>query len=113
MSHGTRIAVGSSAVYLFFGLSGYWIYQMYVHKYSKTRSPFFTYMVSRLWRLLPVFLLINTSAILVDIFYQHRSVFAGNWMSKLHFIVSNTMLLGYDSLPSKPLVPAWSLDLEM
>ncbi len=34
-------------------------------------------------------------------------------MSKLHFVISNTLLLGYDSLPSKPLVPAWSLDLEM
>lgn len=113
VSHGTRIAIGSSAVYLFFGLSGYWIYQMYLHKYSKTRSPYLTYMVSRLWRLLPVFLLINTAAILVETFYLRKSFLSGGAFARLHFIFSNIFLLGYDSLPNKPLVPAWSLDLEM
>ena len=61
--HTTRFAVGSSAVYVFFCLSGYWIYRMYTERYSATRQPLITYAVSRLWRLLPTFWLVTLLAL--------------------------------------------------
>jgi len=115
MQHISRFSVGSYAVYVFFCLSGFWIYKMYVGRYAFTRRPYFTYMVSRAWRLLPTFLLISLLALLY-IFAERLPEF--NWQSwsgpnKAHFILSNLFILGYNSLQQKLLVPAWSLDIEM
>ncbi len=62
--HLSRFACGTAAVYVFFSLSGYWIYQMYTRRYSKARFPYLTYLISRAWRLLPTFWLISLLAVI-------------------------------------------------
>lgn len=112
-SHGTREAIGTAAVDIFFALSGYWIFQMYRHKYSKTKSPYFTYIVSRFWRLLPVFLLLNTATVLYDHYYLNIKLLPGNWLGDVHSVFSNLLILGYNSQHYQVLTPAWSLDMEV
>jgi peptidoglycan/LPS O-acetylase OafA/YrhL len=110
--HTTRLAVGTSAVYIFFTLSGYWIYKMYLGRYETTRYPYYTYLVSRIWRLLPTFLLVTF--LILSYHYFHGGL-TPYWddTSPAHFLFSNLFILGYCSLKKPPLVPAWSLDIEM
>src|SRR5271165_150399 len=111
VNHSTRLQIGVSAVLIFFCLSGYWICRMYQNRYSAMRQPYLTYLVSRAWRLLPTFLLLNLITLLF--FWAHGDL--GEYWRKsnhLHFIASNLFILGYQTLPKLPLVPAWSLDIE-
>jgi len=110
--HISRLAIGTAAVYVFFGLSGYWIFKMYTGRYSATKHRYFTYLASRAWRLLPVFLLINLGMLSYLLLCGTLSHY---WSSAnhVHFIVSNFLILGYSSLHFKPIVPAWSLDVEI
>lgn len=112
LHHATRFSVGSAAVLVFFCLSGFWIYKMYLGRYSATRHPYFTYIVSRAWRLLPTFWLI--SMLMFLLLYSDGSL-ARYWdgPDRIHFILSNLFILGYSTLPMRPLGPAWSLDIEM
>jgi peptidoglycan/LPS O-acetylase OafA/YrhL len=112
-SHESREAVGTAAVDVFFALSGYWIFRMYEQKYSKTISPYFTYLTSRMWRLLPTFLLLNTAAVLIDVFYLKVNLLPGGWLADFHAVFSNLFILGYSSMSYLPLVTAWSLDMEV
>jgi peptidoglycan/LPS O-acetylase OafA/YrhL len=110
--HTTRFFVGTSAVYIFFCLSGYWIYTMYVERYSVTRKPYLTFAVSRMWRLLPVFWLVVSLTMLF--LYRNGSLISyWNESNPAHFILSNLFILGYDTQPGLPLGPAWSLDIEV
>ena len=110
--HISRLAIGTAAVYIFFSLSGYWIFKMYTGRYSATKQRYFTYMVSRAWRLLPVFLLINLGMLGYMLF---RGTLSHYWAgtNHVHFILSNFLILGYSSLHFQPIVPAWSLDVEI
>jgi peptidoglycan/LPS O-acetylase OafA/YrhL len=110
--HITRFAVGTSAVLIFFCLSGFWIYKMYLGRYSATRQPYLTYIVSRAWRLLPTFWLITVISIL---FLHFEGTLASSWSgaNPVHFILSNLFIVGYNTLPMPPVGPAWSLDIEM
>ena len=111
--HTSRLAIGPAAVYLFFCLSGFWIYRMWNGRYSKTVNPYLTYLISRLWRLLPTFLLVSGLAIGIEL-AMGRTLSdlrgGGGWA---HFLLSNTFIVGYNSLSYQPLVPAWSLDIEV
>ena len=110
--HISRFAVGTCAVYVFFCLSGFWIQRMYVRKYSATRLPYLTFTVSRAWRLFPTFWLV-TAITLVYLWASGRP--ASYWVMpyRTHFVLSNLFLIGYHQLPRQPLIPAWSLDIEM
>lgn len=110
--HISRFAVGNAAVDVFFCLSGYWIYLMYTARYSATSRPYFTYIVSRAWRLLPTFLLINIIE-LAYLLWSHRLLPYWNGNGHTHFVISNLFILGYESMAIQPIVPAWSLDIEM
>jgi len=110
--HTSRFAVGTSAVYIFFCLSGFWIYKMYTGRYSATRQPLLTYAVSRLWRLLPTFWLI-TLLTFIFLYFNGTLVFYWNEVNKIHFIVSNIIIFGYQTLYKLPIDPAWSLDIEL
>jgi peptidoglycan/LPS O-acetylase OafA/YrhL len=115
--HSTRLLMGAAAVFLFFGLSGYWIVTIWEKDYAATRSPAFTFYVSRAWRLLPAFWVANLLAILVAALRgtlpdEYRTVaFAPHIFA---IIGSNLALLGYALLPhsQRLLDPAWSLDVE-
>ncbi len=110
--HLSRFAFGKTAVYVFFSLSGFWIYQMYTRRYSKARSPYFTYLISRLWRLLPTFLLISMLAI-IFIGLQGRLPDVLQRDGAAGLVLSSLFIFGYSQLPHQPLGPAWSLDIEM
>jgi peptidoglycan/LPS O-acetylase OafA/YrhL len=105
--HLTRFAIGSSAVYLFFVLSGYWIYQMWTVKYIGTLRPYATYSVSRLWRLLPLFWICSALTFALN----PVAVLSGG--SGFHYWASQVMIFGYSTMPFQPNLPAWSLDVEM
>lgn len=108
--HTTLFNLGMSAVLIFFVLSGYWVAVMWRKTYSKTAWSYFTFLVSRMWRVVPVFALCSaiTWALLVL-----RDAAPENAGGALHQILSNVMILGYNSLSYQANVPGWSLDMEM
>lgn len=110
--HASRLAIGSAAVYIFFALSGYWMHRMWVARYAQTKRPYVTYLVSRAWRLLPVFVLVGIVNILVlwTLRGSIGDVLGPSWWLST---VSGLIILGYAALPTQPLYPAWSLDIEM
>lgn len=112
MYHITPFAVGPCAVYIFFCLSGYWIHRMYTGRYSATRRPYLTYLVSRAWRLLPTFWLITLVTLSYIYFGQLLQIHYKAVLSA-HFVAANILIIGYYTLHLKPIVPAWSLDIEM
>lgn len=108
VNHTSSVDLGFSAVLIFFTLSGYWIFNMWTERYSRARSPYVTFMISRMWRLWPAF--IFSSAIAWSL-----ALWSGNIPAKptwLYQIVPNFLILGY-GLDWQPNVPAWSLDIEV
>jgi len=108
LNHTTRVDVGFAAVLIFFTLSGYWIFNMWTERYSRARDPYVTFVVSRMWRLFPAFLLCSAIAWLLA-FWNGNIPARTTW---IYQIVPNLLILGY-SLDWQPNVPAWSLDIEV
>lgn len=107
--HTTRVSLGMTAVYVFFELSGFWICTMWNGRYAKASFPYGVYLVSRAWRLMPVFILSAIVAWSV-VYFQGVPVPNFNWV---HRAISNIFILGYSSLWFQPNRPAWTLDVEM
>lgn len=110
LHHTTSYNIGMSAVLIFFVLSGYWVATMWAATYSKTRSPYLTFVVSRFWRIAPVFAL--CSAITWTLLYW-RGDAPANVGSLARQIFSNLFILGYNALPYQANLPGWSLDMEL
>jgi len=110
LHHTTNYNLGMSAVLVFFVLSGYWVAVMWAETYSKTSSAYFTYLVSRIWRVVPVFALCSAISWALLLARGGAPEFAG---SLPHQIFSNIMIFGYNSLPYQVNIPGWSLDMEM
>ena len=110
--HFSALGIGKYAVYVFFVLSGFWVERMWRERYSGTRAPYLTYMVSRVWRLAPAMLLISALTIVLLPFagVPLAEVLSAN---PFHLAFSTTFLLGYAWLPYQPVGSAWSLDVEM
>jgi peptidoglycan/LPS O-acetylase OafA/YrhL len=110
--HFSSFALGGYAVYVFFVLSGFWVQQMWTDRYARTRFPYATYIVSRVWRLAPVMALVSlmTVPLLLIIGVPQTQVFAADPAALLF---SSVLLLGYSWLPYGPVGSAWSLDVEM
>jgi peptidoglycan/LPS O-acetylase OafA/YrhL len=115
--HSTRLMLGAAAVFLFFGLSGYWIANIWEKDYAATQSPAFTFYVSRAWRLLPAFWVANLFAIVIAALTgklpdAYRAIAFTPHL--IPFISGNVGLLGYALLPhsQRLLDTAWSLDVE-
>lgn len=108
--HTTDFNVGMAAVLVFFILSGYWVAAMWARVYSKTYSAYYTYIVSRIWRIVPVFALCS---VISWALLAWRSVAPGSVGSLAHQVFSNVLILGYNSLPFQANIPAWSLDMEI
>lgn len=116
--HSTRLLLGAAAVFLFFGLSGYWIAAIWEKDYAATRSPALTFYVSRAWRLLPAFWVANLLAIVIAAVKgtlpdAYRAVAFTPHL--IPMISGNLGLLGYAFLPhsQRLLDTAWSLDVEV
>jgi peptidoglycan/LPS O-acetylase OafA/YrhL len=110
LHHTTNFNLGMSAVLVFFVLSGYWVAVMWTEIYSKTTSAYWTYLVSRIWRVLPVFALCSAISWALLVARGATPELAG---SMPHQIFSNIAILGYNSLPFQANIPGWSLDMEM
>ena len=110
--HFSRLALGTFAVMVFFVLSGFWLHRMWENKYCHTRAAYFTYMVSRIWRLAPVMAL--TSLMMIGM-YAAFGIYTAETeaLNPIWLAFSSIFLLGYASLPFMPVGPAWSLDIEM
>jgi peptidoglycan/LPS O-acetylase OafA/YrhL len=102
LHHSTTVRFGLFAVYAFFVLSGYWVTKLYLEKYRHMQFAPAVFLVSRFWRVAPVFLVCTVIAAVL----YHRG------LSPAQFARSTLLLLyniyGYNLLP-----PAWTLDVEM
>jgi peptidoglycan/LPS O-acetylase OafA/YrhL len=107
VNHTSRVDLGYSAVLIFFMLSGYWIFTMWTARYARARNPYLTFLVSRMWRLWPAFLL--SSAIAWPLAIWNHEIPPGT--SLLYQLVPSVFIIGY-SLDWHPIGPAWSLDIE-
>lgn len=108
--HTTKFNLGMSAVLIFFVLSGYWVATMWSKTYSRTTWSYFTFLVSRVWRLAPVFAL--SSGVAWGLLWW-RGVAPENAGGLVRQLFSNVFILGYNSLSYQANVPGWSLDMEL
>jgi peptidoglycan/LPS O-acetylase OafA/YrhL len=108
--HTTMFNLGMSAVLIFFVLSGYWVATMWSKTYSKTTWSYFTFLVSRVWRLAPVFAL--CSGVTWGLLWW-RGLAPEHAGGLIHQLFSNVLILGYNSLSYQANVPGWSLDMEV
>ena len=108
IDHATRLNLGTAAVFVFFTLSGYWIRVMWEKRYS--HGPYWIYVVSRFWRLMPVFALGSCICWMLLI---ARGAVPPIHDALLHQLVSNIFIVGYDLLAYRANAPAWSLDIEV
>jgi peptidoglycan/LPS O-acetylase OafA/YrhL len=116
--HSTRLLIGAAAVFLFFGLSGYWIAAIWDKDYAATKAPAFTFYVSRAWRILPAFWVANLCAIAIAARRGELPDAYRTFAFTPHLVTmisGNLGLLGYSLLPhsQRLLDTAWSLDVEM
>jgi len=105
--HTTPLRLGTWAVYVFFILSGYWIARMWDEKYSRTRAPVITFLVSRWWRLAPV--LFCCLAVVIS------ASWALNWPLRpitLSWALRQVLVVGSTFGP-RVVPPQWSIDVEM
>jgi peptidoglycan/LPS O-acetylase OafA/YrhL len=110
LHHCSPLRLGGWAVYAFFILSGYWICRLWNRRYVHTRNPLLTFLVSRWWRLAPVFLLCTllgeaSNFLLGAGIALHLASSPSWWLRQLLIAGSNGA--GTD------LPPTWSLDVEM
>ena len=114
------VFLGHFAVLCFFMLSGYWIAYMYNSKYKVAKKTFLPFYISRLWRLLPVYMLLNALAFLVAVHYNYNyTAEVASYtkqlsiVNQLLFWLSNVFILGFGLFSKQVLSPAWSLDVEL
>ena len=108
--HSLPLRAGSWAVDVFFILSGYWITRMWNARYCRTKASYFTFLVSRWWRLLPVFL-ICTGLGVGSAFLLREAGGPANPSSPVWWL-RQAMIIG-SSDAGRVLPPTWSLDVEM
>ena len=112
LQHLDIIGLGSTAVYLFYVLSGFWITALWDQKYSHCNHPYPTFLLSRFWRLFPLYTVCITMMGIVAAHFagglnnamNHQ--FSTAWLARAIIIVSSASQ--YHLLP-----PTWSLDIEM
>jgi len=108
--HSFALRAGSWAVDVFFILSGYWITRMWNSRYSRTQTSYFTFLVSRWWRLAPVFFFCSALGLCSAVVLGRTDLLVllnrPTWWLRQLAIVGSTD--GGRILP-----PTWSLDVEM
>jgi peptidoglycan/LPS O-acetylase OafA/YrhL len=108
--HSLPFRAGSWAVDVFFILSGYWITRMWSGHYSRTKSPYFTFLVSRWWRLLPVFLICTCLGVGSAYILRSAADVAAAWNPG--WWLRQALIIG-SADAGRVLPPTWSLDVEM
>ena len=108
--HSFPFRAGSWAVYVFFILSGYWITKMWHSRYSQTRNSYLTFLVSRWWRLAPVFFVCTILGLLSS--FLLRDGLAPLLLSNVTWCLRQIPIAG-SAESMRALAPSWSLDVEM
>jgi peptidoglycan/LPS O-acetylase OafA/YrhL len=112
LHHITRIEIGKAPVLVFFALSGFWVHRVWHQRYSTTHQPWLTFWVSRWWRIAPVFVLASVLGLAA-----HYATGNKEWplivASAPYQAMAGFTLVGYAQLVTRPVGPAWSLDIEM
>jgi peptidoglycan/LPS O-acetylase OafA/YrhL len=108
--HSFPLRLGAWAVYVFFILSGFWISQMWQQRYAHTHNPLLTFIVSRWWRLAPLFLVCTALSVVSNLLLSGGDPLHGGhgatwWLRQLP--IADSSGVGTD------LPPTWSLDVEM
>jgi len=108
--HSFPLRLGGWAVAMFFVLSGYWIARMWNEKYSRLDMPYMTFVISRWWRLAPLFLAVQT----LGYCYALSGPSGQNDVVALPFgwWVTQPLVIGSTQF-GRLLPPSWSLDVEM
>ncbi len=111
-SHTAGPPIGKSAVLLFFILSGYWIAKMWQERYVRTKAPYLTFVVSRAWRLLPLYWVCYAVTLVIAWLTDRCSSEEWALMSEGGWIMHTALLLG-SATDYRLLTSAWSLDYEL
>ena len=112
LHHFTRIEIGKAPVLVFFALSGYWVHRVWNARYSSTRVPWLTFVISRWWRIAPVMVLTSVIAV-ATLISLHSPELPAIMAQPFRQATSAVFALGYAQLVERPVGPAWSLDVEM
>src|ERR1700736_4048071 len=75
--HSFPFRLGAWGVYVFFILSGFWISRMWRQRYAQTHHPLLTFMISRWWRLAPVFLICTALSVTSSFFLGDAGALQG------------------------------------
>jgi peptidoglycan/LPS O-acetylase OafA/YrhL len=117
ISHTLPLLLGSTAVYLFFMLSGFWIWTMWHREYAELERPIARFLLSRAWRLYPVYFA-SLACLAVCCWPLHLVTLP--WPSHLdwpavRFYVAQIAVLGHAQLDgdARLISTAWSLDVEI
>lgn len=106
------ISLGRYAVYVFFMLSGYWIFRMYNEKYRTLQSSYIVYLRSRLFRLMPVYWCILAFSVVCYIVLAKISpAHEEPWTSGM--LMHNFIIIGLANNNYALIDPSWSLDIEI
>ncbi|MGM8363546.1 acyltransferase family protein [Flavobacterium sp. ARAG 55.4] len=110
------ISFGHAVVYMFFVLSGYWIFKMYSEKYLKFNDSYWVYLRSRFLRLYPVYwvILFFTLSCYIILPGVWEVVLENSKDSVISNFVSNFFVVG-NGIKNKYwfILPAWSLAVEL
>lgn len=117
INHTFPLHVGSVSVYLFFMLSGYWVYAMWFKEYAITNQPYWNFLTGRFWRVYPIYYTALGLSFLATRFvgahdFDFRPTGA---LVAFHYYFSHVFIYGYSALPrlAQIMPPVWSLDIEM
>ena len=102
--------MGGWAVGLFFVLSGYWIARMWKEKYLLRQSPYRTFVISRWWRLAPLFITVQLLAVLLA--FLGLPIGGREAVSDFGWWATQPLVIGATQF-QRLLPPSWSLDVEM
>lgn len=110
--HLTRWDFGKAPVLVFFALSGFWVHLVWHRRYVHAAVPWFVFVVSRWWRIVPLLLLVSAVSLTV-----HALCASPDWavirLQPWAQALKPFIVLGYAQLGVRPVGPAWSLDVEM
>lgn len=110
--HVSRIEIGKAPVLVFFALSGFWVHGVWQERYRRAPLAWASFVLSRWWRMAPVFMLASGLSLAA-----HGWLGTPDWPLIRESLVAQLgagiSILGYAQLVTRPVGPAWSLDIEI
>ncbi|WP_227711070.1 acyltransferase family protein [Novosphingobium ovatum] len=110
--HLTGVEIGKAPVLVFFALSGFWVTRVWEGRYRHLPQAWRNFVISRWWRLAPLLVLASVGCIGAQLWVGDSDwalVRTTPWAQG----IAPFTVLGYGQLPTRPVGPAWSLDVEM